>query len=960
MVLEVADAATSDQIRALTGNQGTVSLDGKTLLKGKITQAGLRTENGYNSARIVICTYSIETDKKKGSCVFQDPSKKLSDMVNHVLGGTGVTAQLQKDIPISHVVYQKDETPWQFIKRLSAQYQFQVYADFKSKTIFIGEVSNATYPETDCGEVQEVEKDIAELRRVQSNQDSTAASYAFESQSYVSGNLFMAAGEHVGGRTILEHYIHGEKGILVNQLKLKRTRDTLPSYRNQSGSTIVSGIVTGTVTAVDGNQVQVKFDAHGGILGSSTWIPYESPVSNSFYCMPDVGDKVFIYYENNGKIICMGSKRTGDSHPDYDKPNEKVMTNHDKMIKFTTTGLNITSTRELHDMGSDMEISIKMDDGEGITITSGQEIKIHTDQSLRFAAGEKKPEEHQAELKSGKEKFAARDKAGAAEYAADSGIQGSGDFMDALKTKAGTLGGDIRESFIEGGKALAFYDLWGENEGEGEQEEQEEQEVIYETGVISLYAREEMLISVGDSEIHLGEDVTFTTPEFRWSGYEQTEHEKVEEELKDWWEVALDGLQLVLDIAGFIPGIGDLLDLVNAGISLARGDYFGAASSLVSAIPCVGSFIGGGAKLVKAGSKAAKAVSKISKAVSKVTRIVRKAEEFYNALNSIASIARIWKERDFYLQLGKDMLSGNFDYTNPKDADRLMKVAQTASPFLKSKLNKTYQKHQAKKTKGGENGPQKTKRKGNETEQERQTCKYDPINVVTGSQTLIYTDFVIHSMAGERYLKRTYESIYENKGNLFGSCWMSEFDANVTLENDITVVQMPDMHLIQFRKTGQGYENMKGNKTQQRLFDTQKGYLLQDHKQGIFMHFEKNGKLTCIEDRNHNKIRFQYENQVLKKVVYPGGQELTLSLTDGKITKITDTIGRKLHYEYEGEFLTKVTLANGGTIRYEYTSEGYIRSVTDQNGRTYVVNHYDRKGRGTPGTVQWRGIRGIL
>lgn len=84
VVLEVADATTSGQINALTGNQGTVSFDGKTLLKGKITQAGLRTENGYNSAKIVISTCSIETDKKKGSCVFQDPSKKLSDMVNHV------------------------------------------------------------------------------------------------------------------------------------------------------------------------------------------------------------------------------------------------------------------------------------------------------------------------------------------------------------------------------------------------------------------------------------------------------------------------------------------------------------------------------------------------------------------------------------------------------------------------------------------------------------------------------------------------------------------------------------------------------------------------------------------------------------------------------------------------------------------------------------------------------------
>ena len=276
--------------------------------------------------------------------------------------------------------------------------------------------------------------------------------------------------------------------------------------------------MTGTVTAVDGNRIQVKFDAHGGLTGSSTWIPYESAISNHFYCMPDMGDKAFIYYENNGKIICMGSKRASDSHPDYDKPEEKVLTNHDKMIKFTTTGLNITTTRELHDNNSDMEISIKMDDKEGITITYGQEIKIHTDQNIRFAAGEKSPEKHNKQLQPGKENFADRDKKGAEEYAEDSGIVGNGDFMDAMKAKADTLDGDIKESFIEGGKSLIFYDLWGESDT---RIEKAEQEVIYETGVISLYATEELTINVGNSEIHLGEDVTFTTPEFRWLGYDR-------------------------------------------------------------------------------------------------------------------------------------------------------------------------------------------------------------------------------------------------------------------------------------------------------------------------------------------------------------------------------------------------------------------------------------------------------
>ncbi|WP_434384441.1 hypothetical protein [Melittangium boletus] len=61
-------------------------------------------------------------------------------------------------------------------------------------------------------------------------------------------------------------------------------------------------------------------------------------------------------------------------------------------------------------------------------------------------------------------------------------------------------------------------------------------------------------------------------------------------------EGLLDGLQGVLDLVGFIPAVGEVADLLNAGISAARGKYLDAALSLVSLIPGVGDVIGKGAK----------------------------------------------------------------------------------------------------------------------------------------------------------------------------------------------------------------------------------------------------------------------------------------------------------------------------------------------------------------------------
>lgn len=64
----------------------------------------------------------------------------------------------------------------------------------------------------------------------------------------------------------------------------------------------------------------------------------------------------------------------------------------------------------------------------------------------------------------------------------------------------------------------------------------------------------------------------------------------------------VDALQLVLDLAGMVPGAGAVPDLINAAISALRGDWFGAGLSLFSAAPGVGD-AAGAARIVKNGEK---------------------------------------------------------------------------------------------------------------------------------------------------------------------------------------------------------------------------------------------------------------------------------------------------------------------------------------------------------------------
>lgn len=73
----------------------------------------------------------------------------------------------------------------------------------------------------------------------------------------------------------------------------------------------------------------------------------------------------------------------------------------------------------------------------------------------------------------------------------------------------------------------------------------------------------------------------------------------------------------VLDVAGFIPGVGAVADMANAAIYAAEGDWMNAASSVVSAIPGVGdtmALASKSAKAAKAGLKGMKEMSALSKA----------------------------------------------------------------------------------------------------------------------------------------------------------------------------------------------------------------------------------------------------------------------------------------------------------------------------------------------------------
>jgi RHS repeat-associated protein len=104
----------------------------------------------------------------------------------------------------------------------------------------------------------------------------------------------------------------------------------------------------------------------------------------------------------------------------------------------------------------------------------------------------------------------------------------------------------------------------------------------------------------------------------------------------------------LLNVVGFVPGIGDLFDGVNGIWYALEGNSKEAISSFISVLPFIGSSIGNG---LKWGSKGAKWATKASKYIDATCNIIAGASTLYRSSDSAAN--RVLYLYDNYIKTGK-------------------------------------------------------------------------------------------------------------------------------------------------------------------------------------------------------------------------------------------------------------------------------------------------------------------
>ncbi|MEK5236161.1 phage baseplate assembly protein V [Paenibacillus sp. FSL L8-0470] len=107
---------------------------------------------------------------------------------------------------------------------------------------------------------------------------------------------------------------------------------------------------------------------------------------------------------------------------------------------------------------------------------------------------------------------------------------------------------------------------------------------------------------------------------------------------KGFWSKVLDVSQTVLDVAGLIPGVGEIADLANAGIYALRGDYLNASLSVGASVPFAG-WGPTGVKLLMKSEKFMKVANVVGKATKAVNKVADKGADVARAIGKIADNA---------------------------------------------------------------------------------------------------------------------------------------------------------------------------------------------------------------------------------------------------------------------------------------------------------------------------------
>lgn len=248
-------------------------------------------------------SYSWMMDMEKRSRSFQNPQmsyRELAEIVLQDYPGSKMIFSAQ-DAPIGSLILQYEETDWGFLKRVMSRIGAALTPESRCEGIALyAGIPELGVKEIPC-RIRQMEKDMETYYYLKANKRQVRT---IDFTRYmVSAREPLGIFEQIeaGGTSLtvygFQYIFEGQEMEGTYGLQLTGGLVKAETFPMQ----IIGVALMGTVTAVSGDRVQAALEIDGNSGREPVfWFPYStmsaSPNGSGWYCMPEVGDDVRIYF----------------------------------------------------------------------------------------------------------------------------------------------------------------------------------------------------------------------------------------------------------------------------------------------------------------------------------------------------------------------------------------------------------------------------------------------------------------------------------------------------------------------------------------------------------------------------------------------------------------------------------------------------------------------------------------
>jgi len=379
------------------------------LYQGIVTEVAIQNVQGTHIIEVKAVSYSYLLDIEERSRSFQDKKKPYTKLINQVAGaytGASVTDVVSNGAPTKKFIMQHKETDWAFLKRLASHFNTGLLCDarYDKPSCYFGVLDSQAFQLDNMNYT--IKKDMRRFNHMSENGVQGISERDFICYT-VETNCLMMVGDAVKFRDkqlyVSEIIGTADKELFASKLVLMPKKGLSQSYEPNKG--VVGASYSGHILDIKNDRVKVALNTDAGHdPGAPCWFPYSTVYSSKsgsgWYCMPEKGDSVRIYFpdgdddhayaissvhenvdEEAAEQRSEGGARSSGGAGGYsgqrDNPKVKSLTYGDKEIRLAPEGVYIIAENAMITLTE-----------EGVTVMTENDIEFKSDKNIIFNAEE--------------------------------------------------------------------------------------------------------------------------------------------------------------------------------------------------------------------------------------------------------------------------------------------------------------------------------------------------------------------------------------------------------------------------------------------------------------------------------------------------------------------------------------------------------------------------------------------